>query len=34
MLSGKKGSGKSTLINHLMFYILIKKIINEKTNDL
>ena len=25
MLSGNKGSGKSTLINHLMFYIFDKK---------
>jgi len=30
MLSGKKGSGKSTLINHLMFYIFDKKNYDEK----
>ncbi len=30
MLSGKKGSGKSTLINHLIFYIFDNKNYNEK----
>ena len=25
LLSGKKGSGKSTLVNHLMFYIFDRK---------
>ena len=30
MLSGKKGSGKSTLINHLMFFIFDKKNYDEK----
>jgi ABC-type multidrug transport system fused ATPase/permease subunit len=30
MLSGKKGSGKFTLITHLMFLFLIKKIIMKK----
>ena len=30
MLSGKKGSGKSTLINHLMYYIFDKENYNEK----
>ena len=33
MLSGKKGSGKSTLINHLMFYIFDKDNYNEKDNE-
>lgn len=31
MLSGKKGIGKSTIINHLMFFIFDKKNFNEKT---
>jgi DNA polymerase III subunit delta' len=31
MLSGKKGSGKSTLVNHLMYFIYDKKNYNEKT---
>ena len=31
MLSGKKGSGKSTIINHLMFSIFDKENYNEKT---
>jgi DNA polymerase-3 subunit delta' len=34
MLSGKKGSGKSTLINHLMFYIFDNDNYNEETNEL
>ena len=33
MLSGKKGSGKSTLINHLLFYIFDKNNYNEKTYE-
>ena len=28
MLSGKKGSGKSTIINHLMYFIFDKKSYN------
>ena len=31
MLSGKKGIGKSTIINHLMFFIFDKKNFNENT---
>jgi len=31
MLSGKKGSGKSTLVNHLMYYIYDKENYDEKT---
>ena len=34
MLSGKKGSGKSTLINHLMFFVFDKNNYNEKSNML
>ena len=34
MLSGKKGSGKSTIINHLMYFIFDKKSYNEETNTL
>ena len=34
MLTGNKGSGKSTLINHLMFLIFDKKNYNEKTYKL
>ena len=34
MLTGKKGSGKSTLINHLMFYIFDQKNYQEKENVL
>lgn len=34
MLSGKKGSGKSTLINHLMFFIFDQKNYQEKENVL
>jgi DNA polymerase III subunit delta' len=34
MLSGIKGSGKSTLINHLMYYIFDKKNYNIKTYEL
>jgi DNA polymerase III subunit delta' len=34
MLSGKKGSGKSTLINHLMHYIFDGKNYNEKINEI
>jgi DNA polymerase-3 subunit delta' len=34
MLSGKKGYGKSTLINHLLFYIFDKENYNEVTNEL
>ena len=34
MLSGKKGSGKSTLINHLMFYIFDKINYDEKIFEL
>ena len=30
MLSGQKGSGKSTLINHLLFYIFDKNNYDEK----
>jgi len=33
MLSGKKGSGKSTLINHLMYYVFNKENYNEKNNS-
>ena len=33
MLSGKKGSGKATLINHLMHYIFDKENYNEKINQ-
>ena len=33
MLSGTKGSGKLTLINHLMFYIFDKENYNEKTYE-
>jgi DNA polymerase III subunit delta' len=32
MLSGKKGSGKSTIINHLMYYIFDKDNYDEKNN--
>lgn len=34
LLSGKKGSGKSTLINHFMFFIFDKKNYDEKNNIL
>ena len=34
MLSGKKGCGKSTLINHIMFYIFDQDNYNKKTNVL
>jgi len=34
MLSGKKGSGKSTLVNHIMYYIFDKENYNLKTNEL
>ena len=34
MLSGKKGSGKSTIVNHLMYFIFDKKSYNEETNTL
>jgi DNA polymerase III subunit delta' len=34
MLSGKKGSGKSTLINHLMFYIFDKDNYDEKNQTI
>jgi DNA polymerase III subunit delta' len=34
ILSGKKGSGKSTLINHLMFFIFDNHNYNEKNNEL
>ena len=34
MLSGKKGSGKSTLINHLMFYIFDKDNNDEKNQTI
>ena len=34
MLSGRKGSGKSTIINHLMYFIFDKKNYNEETNTL
>ena len=34
MLSGKKGSGKSTLINHLMYYIFDIKNYDENKNEL
>ena len=34
MLSGKKGSGKSTLINHLMFFIFDKENYNEENYEL
>ncbi|MDA8771412.1 AAA family ATPase, partial [Candidatus Pelagibacter bacterium] len=33
MLSGKKGSGKSTLINHLMFFIFDKQNYDETTYE-
>ena len=33
MLSGKKGSGKSTLINHLMYFIFDKENYNEKSHE-
>lgn len=33
MLSGKKGIGKSTLINHLMYFIFDRKNYNEKKNE-
>ena len=32
MFSGKKGSGKSTLVNHLMFFIFDKRNYNDSTN--
>ena len=32
MLSGKKGSGKSTLVNHLMFYLFDKDNYTPNTN--
>ncbi len=34
MLSGKKGSGKATLVNHLMFFIFDKDNYDEKNNKL
>jgi DNA polymerase III subunit delta' len=34
MLTGKKGSGKATLINHLMFFIFDQKNYDEKINKL
>ena len=34
MLSGKKGSGKSTLVNHLMFFIFDEKNYNVHNNEL
>ena len=34
MLSGKKGSGKSTIVNHLMYYIFDKENYNEEINQL
>ena len=34
MLSGKKGSGKSTLVNHLMYYIFDKDNYNLEANEL
>ena len=34
MLSGKKGSGKSTLVNHLMFFIFDQKNYDEKNSKL
>ena len=34
MLSGKKGSGKSTLVNHLMYYIFDKENYNFQSNVL
>ena len=34
MLSGKKGSGKATLVNHLMFFIFDKKNYDENNNEL
>jgi DNA polymerase III subunit delta' len=34
MLSGKKGSGKSTLINHLMYFIFDKENYNDEINEL
>ena len=33
MLSGNKGSGKSTLVNHLMYFAFDKKNYNEKDNE-
>ena len=33
MLSGKKGSGKSTLVNHLMYYIFDKDNYNLESNE-
>ena len=33
MLSGKKGTGKSTLINHLMFFIFDRENYDEKKNE-
>lgn len=34
MLSGKKGSGKATLVNHLLYYIFDKENYNEDINEL
>ena len=34
MLTGKKGSGKATLVNHLMFFIFDQTNYNEKINKL
>ena len=34
MLTGKKGSGKATLINHLMFFIFDQKNYDDKINKL
>ncbi len=34
MLSGKKGSGKATLINHLMFFIFDKENYNENNKEI
>lgn len=34
MLSGKKGSGKATLVNHLLYYIFDKENYNEEINEL
>jgi DNA polymerase III subunit delta' len=34
MLSGKKGSGKATLISHLMYYIFDRVNYNKKTNQM
>ena len=33
MLSGKKGSGKATLVNHLLYYIFDKENYNEEINE-